>query len=519
MTATENLSPGAGGGSTVRRRICVAVSAGIPASLYLLYVFHYALDMLHYDDWGVVNLVHSAIHGRLTMSALWRQYGDTRPFVARLFFVAFGLHDHLNEKSIMLFSAVILIAGFVLLLFLFRSYLGRRLTFLPVLSLGVVWFSLADVQSALWSFQLTWYLAVFFLVAAVYLLLVPRHGRNLFFALAVAAAVAGSLSFLQGFLVWPIGLICLLWVGVRGRRTYYETTIWVSAAVITTATYLRGYDFANPACTAAGGPKGACSLTYGLQHPDRVARFFVLLVGNVVPTAIWGIRPRYLRAQEVLGLVICIVAGFVVVQSIRERPRQANPLPLLLIVFAVLCDVMIATAHVGLGISAAGINRFTMPNLLLLVGIVVYAWGHVPSLRRAQRPFSGRGWLRVLAFGTLIAFLVAQCVLTTTFGITSGRTIRAKRTIAARVAGNWDQIPPRNELAIDTGVSNPGTPLAFPKRARVRLLPHPEHHATTEGKPQKPPPNPPTPRVRPGGGGRDLFPKDRRPPPPNQPVA
>ena len=137
---------------------------------------------------------------------------------------------------------------------------------------------------------------------------------------------------------------------------------------MTTALFFYHFSFANGACQ---GPRARCSLSYGLLHPDRLVKFFVLLVGNVIPTSIWIIQPRYLRAQEILGTVICVVAGFVVVQSVRERRLRANPLPLVLIVFALMFDLMIAQAHVGEALSAAGQNRFTMPNTILLVGIVV----------------------------------------------------------------------------------------------------------------------------------------------------
>ena len=44
-----------------------------------------------------------------------------------------------------------------------------------------------------------------------------------------------------------------------------------------------------------------------------------------------------------------------------------NPLPLLLIVFALLFDLIIAQGHLGEGLQSAGIDRFTMPNIILLV--------------------------------------------------------------------------------------------------------------------------------------------------------
>ena len=377
--------------STGRQRILVAVAAGIPGLTYLLYVFHYAVNVPYEDDWDGIGFVVTAFRGHLTLSDMWAQYVAGRPFVSRLFLLAFGKFDHLNEKSITLLSAALFIASFVILLLLFRSYWGRRLTFLSVLSIGVVWFSLADVENALWASQLAVYVVLLCFTSMMYWLLVPGDRRNLFLALGLVAAIAASLSYLQGFLLWPMGLICLLWISPWCRRTYYESMIWVLAAAMTSAIYLHGYNSAGSTCLVEGGQSsGACSAMFALQHPVLLIRYLVVLVGNVVSTSFYALEPRYVLAYEILGTAICVVAGLVVVQSIHERRTRSNPLPLLLIVFALLFDLIIAQGHLGEGLQSAGIDRFTMPNIILLVGILVYGWGHEPNMRRLWGGIIGR---------------------------------------------------------------------------------------------------------------------------------
>ena len=363
-------------GSTRLQRVLLAVGVGLPALVYLIYVNHYARDVPVADDWNVIRIASAGIHHQITLNELWVQYGDTRLFVGFVFFVIFGLIDHLNEKTIILFSAVVFIATFAVLLLLVRSYLGRRLTFLPVLSIGVVWFSLADVQNSLWSFQLAWYFVVFGFIAMAFFLLVGRRPRTLFFVLAILAAVATSFAEVQGFVVWPVGLICLLWPSPWKRRVYVESALWASAAVLTTLFYLHGFIFAadTQICIVEGGSKASCSLTYGLRHPVQLAKFFLVLVGNVVPTN----PSTYVVAHELLGAAICIVACWIVVQSVRKRRVQTNPLPVLLIAFAFLFDLILALSRLGEGFLGAGLNRYTMPNIILLVAIAVYVVG-VPS--------------------------------------------------------------------------------------------------------------------------------------------
>ncbi len=407
--------------------------------LYLLYVVHYAVDIPIFDDWSLTVLTSHALHHHLTLGELWSQHGDTRLFVVRPVWAVFGWLDHLNYKHITLFSAATYIASFAMLLSLFRVYLGRRLTFLPVLLLGVVWFTVADVENSLWSFQLGWYLVVFFFVAMTHLLLLRHHRPNVFFALGVGAAVLAALTEVQGFVVWPVGLICLLWASPWGRRTIYESAIWCSTAVLTTAIYLHGYNYAggHTACVLERGTKESCSLAYGLEHPVAFGKFMAVLVGNVVPTP----PGTWIGVHELVGLAIVVVAGFVIVRSVRERSRGTIPLPLVLIVFALLFDLMIALSRVGQGAVGAGRNWYTMPNVILLTGIVVYACAHLPDARAVRERSGNRELLKVVGSVVLVAFVVVQCFVATRFGITHGAKRKAYLVDVAHIIVNTEKIP------------------------------------------------------------------------------
>ena len=116
------------------------------------------------DDWSVVPLVHAALHGHLALSQLWHQYYESRLVVGNLIEILFGFTNQLDERAILFFGAAVFIASYLCLLALVRKYLPRRLTPIPVLVVGVVWFSVADVANALYAFQVTWYLTVFFFV-------------------------------------------------------------------------------------------------------------------------------------------------------------------------------------------------------------------------------------------------------------------------------------------------------------------------------------------------------------------
>jgi hypothetical protein len=426
--------------AAIRRRASPAIAAAIPALLYLLYVSHYSINVPFADDWNVIDIASSALHNSLSMDMLWAQYSNTRLFVPYLFFAGFARLNHLDERTIALFSAALFVATFGLLLLPLRAYLRRRLTFVPVFSLGVVWFSVADVQNSLWSFQLGWYLVVFFFVAMTAFLVCRDHRPNSFFALGLVAAVLASLTEIQGFAVWGVGLICILWKSPWGRRTSYEAAIWLSTAALTAAIYF--YDFnrggGEAICRYFGMDAERCSTTFGLLHPVELGRYVTALVGNVVPTP----PGDWVWAHQLLGGLICICAAFVVVQSLRERRLGVQPLPLLLIAFAVQFDLMVALGRVGRGVDNAGANRYTMPNLILVCGILVYALAHVRFTRPGfARNGDGVARRQMLGAVAVTVFLLVQGVVATQFGLTYGRVHNAYSTDVARIIVNLEAVP------------------------------------------------------------------------------
>ena len=425
---------------SARQRFIVA-GACFPPIAYALCIWHYAVNAPFQDDWSVAPLVSNALHGRLTLTELWQQHSEARLVVPNLFYSGFGFINHLNLRSIVIFNACLFVATFILMLTLFRIYTKRPLTFLRVLSLGIVWFSLIGVDNALWAFQLAWYLALLLLFVMIHLLLVWPRNRKLALGLALLAAIAASLSMVQGFLLWPVGLVCLLWVWSRERKRYGEVAVWLMTALLTTQFYLHGYK-SGVGCVPLGTD---CSLGANASHPILLAKFFLTLVANAVPVRVYYRHLAFIQLRvgfvQLLGAALCIAAAFVIVRSLQERSDDKRvPLPLLLIVFALLFDLTIALGRTNEGISAAFQGRFTMPSLLLLVGIIAYACGHLPHPRAVRMHADSHGYA-VVAFLVLGMLISYQGIVGTQYGLRVARVQRSAEVLNARTAVNLDLIP------------------------------------------------------------------------------
>jgi hypothetical protein len=374
----------------------VAISA-----LYLVFVANYSVDIVDNDDWGVMPLIHSALHGHLTLGALWAQHNENRMFVPNVAMVALGVATRDNVQVVMFVSAGIFIATFAGFLVLFRSYVGR-LNGWAVLGTGVVWFSVVDWMNALWAFQLAWYLIAGFLVAMLYLLVVRTERWA--FGIAVACAVLASYSSLQGLLLWPVGLLCLVWVRPWSRR---RVVTWVSPAVVATAVYFIGYRSNPPSPDGlfAASPFGTSSPTYTLSHPVFAARFILVVIGDGLPL---HSNARDPWVAELVGVAVLVGAGYVVWRAVMDRRSRMDCLPVALIGFGLVFDLMTTIGRVGYGrLDGAFASRYSMASLFILLGVLTYAWANV---RPHTIPIAVLGCLLALQVGTSAHYGIEQAV-------------------------------------------------------------------------------------------------------------
>ena len=415
----------------------VLAVACAPVLAYLIFIWHYAVNAPFADDWSQAPIVSDALHHNIKLNSagqLWDQYSEARLVVTNVLVSVSGYVNRMNLRSLVLFSALVFVATYFLMLVALRRYLRRPLTFGPIFSLGVVWFSFVGVSNALWAFQLAWYLVLFFLFAAIFFLCIRPHNRPIALTLAIIAAVLGSLSMVQGFLIWPTGLVALLWIWTRERKRWVEVGVWSLSAVVTLLVYVHGYNW-GAGCI---GPASNCSIVHNAGRTAHTSSYYLTLVGNVFghrgALAVGvGAVARRARARR---------------RDLRDRPldpdrdRTQLPLPLLMIVYALLFDLTVALGRAGQRTVAGQQGRYTMPNLILVAGLVAYAWAHPPKLA-AARSGDRRALAIAAACGALGIFVLAQGIYGTQYGIKQAAVLRAHQVRDARTVVNLDRVPKR----------------------------------------------------------------------------
>jgi hypothetical protein len=430
-------------------RVVLTVGCALVAPiLYFWFVAHYGVDFFFWDQWSLVPMMHAALHGSLTWHMLWVQHNENRMLFANFLFIGFADLNHFDVRHVLFFSAGLFSVSYFMFLGLYRTYAQRWLSPLWTLLFGVIWFSVADTENALWSFQVAWYMIVFFFMAMLFCL----SRRRITVPLLIVAglfAILASYSSLQGLILWPTGLLIIWWRQRRGTTFWWYGGAWSVVGVIVALLYFKGFNFSVEAT-------GGGSVSYALHHPKEMAEYFVAAIGNVIPAHLSD------HGHELLGTVLLLLSAFVFYRCCRESPREGGfPLPACFILFAILFDLSITLGRVSMGIIEALSSRYTMANLLLVIGVAAY---FVCQVQR--RPLDARGY-RPNRAGTLVValigvFIIVQAVISTQYGLESGRSDFLSRSVGARVVVNLSEMPP---------AARPGYVSTYVYRTLPRALP------------------------------------------------
>jgi hypothetical protein len=294
-------------------------------------------------------------------------------------------------------------------------------------------FSVSRYGDALFGFQLAWYMVLLAFVGAVFVLDRSKVGWPVF-GLGIAIAIIGSYSSLQGLLIWPVGLIVLLW-----RHTARSVVLsWIGAAVGTTAVYFIDFDFSYTSGNSS----------YLRAHPLAVAEFFFVSIGDVMA------QPLHAHASNlelvVLGVAIVLLALTCLALYARPGHLATSPIGPVLICFGLLFAATVAYGRAQQGILAADQTRYATFNLLILVGSYLCLVERLPVPSAAQSsdwmgfllgnrrsPTANRTQMALFGLRVLLAFLIVFEVTSVVLnGFAGGAATRVVMTEAQLIAAH-----------------------------------------------------------------------------------
>ena len=208
-------------GLPVRRKYksgSLLLLALVPIIFVGFIIDRYGVNVPYADEWSNLILVEKWDAGHLRFADLIRPHNGHRILVPRRIYLAFAEMAHGNVRAEMFFSLFLCVLTSAGILYLLRRTVSTdwpRLLALWTL-INVLLFSPIQAENWLWGFQFQILLSNLCVVGAVIAVTANLRVTNRV-ALAVLFAVAGTFSFGNSLLIWPIVGLLMIVSGVLAR--------------------------------------------------------------------------------------------------------------------------------------------------------------------------------------------------------------------------------------------------------------------------------------------------------------
>ncbi len=408
--------------------VLTLVGFGLPIVGYFWFIAHYGVNVPYQDGWADMSMIHQCYSHLFTCGALWTQHNEDRILFPNLVVVILAHTTHFNVRGEEFLSGLMLVAATFLLIHAHkrRSPDVPWLYYCPVVILAC---SLVQYGATLWGFQLAWYL-VFLALAFVVVFLDRDELGVTTLALAISAGVIGSYSSLQGLLIWPVGMVLILY----RRRARPIVTAWVVAACATTALYYYHLNI-NAGTTLPS------SLTH---HSISPILFAIFAIGDVLGVPI---RPGGSDVGILLfGLVIVVLAlAALRLCGLAPDKTSARPVGATLIWFGLLFSIVVAVGRHGLGYWGASSSGYTIYDVWVLIGVYMVLLARNPRTTRGgagstkyfeRVPNVVRRNAHRYALWMVLALMALQPIVGVGNGLDGARTIHAAELKSVATARN-----------------------------------------------------------------------------------
>ena len=316
----------------------------IPPAVVLYFIYLYGVDVPWLDDWDVLpDLSQQVMTGHLTLAALWQQHNEHRIVIPRIAMALLGFWSRYNTIVFMYFTAVCLMVAAGAIFFALRQSHNKTsvLFFLP---LSVLIFSLRQFENLLWGFQIGFALAACLPVLAFLFLFILNGAWRWKFAAAVVVALLATYSSAQGLLVWPAGLVPLVFAQSDRRMRYRLVAAWIVIGAIAWRVYFIGY--VRP-----------------VEHPQLSisSGYFLSMIGG-------SLFPRN-PAAITASIFILVAALIALVQLFLKSRLSSTSFWLGLLVFSFLVEGVTMAGRSGFGTGQALASRYSTFSILTVVGV------------------------------------------------------------------------------------------------------------------------------------------------------
>jgi hypothetical protein len=393
--------------------LLIALTALVPCLICALFISSNAVSVLFLDEWEMVPFCAKMDANNITFADLFAQHNEHRIFFMYLAYSGLISISSFNVVVPMWFSfAMILLTVFVVLHYIAtRSGVSDRKKYLFSSLISFLLFSLTQYENLLWGFQIGFIMVLLFSVLSCYFLCRAFHAsrtktRNIYFTVALLAAVIDSFSSSQGLITWISGFAAFFMMFRKKTFSSPYFVVWALVAIATWVAYFHNYV----------KPEHHPSLTYLFEHPGMFLHYFFSIAGN-------AISGNFKAGVVAVGVALVV---FLLVACIKIRKRKQEQqfiFPLALALNSLLVLGSIAVGRVGLGVEQALAPRYTSFSICLVVGMALL-WMELKDTAKNKTIIKNMAKLFAVIILISIPLTIAE-------GFQNGKKIKTDRDYSA----------------------------------------------------------------------------------------
>ena len=314
----------------------------LPGIITSFYINRFAVNVPFWDAWSFVRVLQAYTEGGNWLSIIWEPAQAHRLFFPKLIFLLLAQFTDWNVVTQMYVSHLLAWGSLLILFLLYQKTIGGSLWgFVPVAWLV---FSLGQWENILWGWQVSIYLQVFSFLITIFFL----TSQRIFWA--IIFGIVSSYSFLNGLLIWPIGMLVL--IAMRTKKWFLVA--WFFSSVLVIGFYFTNYTFGET------------------QFPEsvNVLEFVTFFLANI-GAPLGGVE---LMLSTVMGIFVILI-----LLRISWRKWQYGQIFELseleiisgsLLLFAFISSVVITIGRVGYGhLDWAKSSRYITITSIGIIGI------------------------------------------------------------------------------------------------------------------------------------------------------
>jgi len=266
----------------------VFLGIAIPAIQALIFIQLFGVNIPVWDDYEMGPGFTLFFNGDPAwIDKIFEQHNHSRIFFPKLIFIVDAILTNWDLKALMFLNWSVIGASLVPVYFLLKKF-DKNFVWLMI-PISVIFYSPHQYENLLWGWQIQWFLTSTCLLWTIFFL--NRSGYSNFL-ISIPFAIIASFSLLLGLLIWPVGLISL----VFSKNNKIKILIWLGSAILVYLLFFTDFKIPERVDTALSAPSLEFLFPYIFVYlgsgfdpfePTTKAFFGISLLLFSIPCIIW----------------------------------------------------------------------------------------------------------------------------------------------------------------------------------------------------------------------------------------